>query len=70
MTDHTPPAHTFTLRLWLEPTGRLSAEWRGRAHHVASGATCTFRDWEALLAFLTVTLAAEAAPPPTDQHPA
>lgn len=64
-----PAAHSFTLRLWLEPTGTLGMEWRGRVLHVPSGSACAFREWEALLAFLTVTLAGPEPPTRSDEGP-
>jgi hypothetical protein len=43
----------YTLRLWKEDVGADVAEWRGRAQHVLSGQSCYFRDWTALIGFIT-----------------
>jgi hypothetical protein len=58
MTDEQTPhrTHLFTLRLWTEPLGEGRTEWRGKVQHVLSGEARYFRDWPALVAFLTDTL--------------
>ncbi len=58
MNHRTQPlqSHLFTVRLWLERVGRDQFEWRGQAQHVLSGKTRYFRDWSALIEFLTTTL--------------
>ena len=49
-------SHLFTLRIWPEALGEGQMEWRGKVLHVLSGEARYFRDWEALVGFLTETL--------------
>jgi hypothetical protein len=49
MTPPAPPAHSFILRVWLEPRqGAAPGEWRGELKHVPSGTTAYFRTFESL----------------------
>ena len=45
----------FTIRLWIEQVDERQQEYRGQAKHVVSGASCNFREWSDLEAFLTGT---------------
>jgi hypothetical protein len=51
----------FTVRLWPEELGAGQIEWRGKVQHALSGRTGYFREWSALIAFLTQVLAPERA---------
>lgn len=51
----TKPSQLFTVRVWRENLGNGQTEWRGRAQHVLSVNTCSFRDWSKLIDFLTAT---------------
>ena len=50
-------SHLFTVRVWLDEPAEGHIGWRGKVQHVLSGETRYFRDWPALLAFLSKTLA-------------
>ncbi|HEU0016094.1 MAG TPA: hypothetical protein VFQ45_20620 [Longimicrobium sp.] len=50
------PAHSFILRVWLEPAGG-TGEWRGELKHVPSGETSYFRTLEGLQPLLERMLA-------------
>jgi hypothetical protein len=43
----------FTVRVWHEQVENGTIEWRGKVQHVVSGDQQYFRDWTALVAFLT-----------------
>lgn len=43
----------FTLRLWTEPGVLPPNEIRFRVQHLPSGEVRYFRDWSALIAYLT-----------------
>ena len=43
----------FTVRVWSEESEDGEIEWRGKVQHVVSGNQQYFRDWAALVAFLT-----------------
>ena len=49
------PSQLFTIRLWIEDLDDRRQEYRGQVKHVVSGATCNFREWPDLEAFLTGT---------------
>ena len=59
--------YLFTLRLWPEEVGTPDAprtEWRGQVQPVAGGTGYAFRDWPALLTYLTrLTTTLPARPP-------
>ena len=55
------------LYLWQEELSENQTEWRGRAYHVASGATRYFRDWPTLIVFLLAPLAGPDDDPPEAQ---
>ena len=57
------PSQMFTLQLWREELSDSQSEWRGRVHHVASGATRYFRDWPTLVVFLLAPMGG-----PDDDH--
>ena len=60
-------SHLFTVRLWTEELAAGQFEWRGKVTHVLSGETRYFREWPALLAFLsTSTMNDEAVHPAPD----
>jgi hypothetical protein len=48
-----PSSHLFTVRLWTEVLGGGQKELRYRVQHVLSGETRYFREWPAVLAYLT-----------------
>ena len=48
-----PSSHLFTVRLWVEALGSGQHEMRYKVQHVLSGETRYFRDWSALLGYLT-----------------
>ncbi|GAB4448878.1 MAG: hypothetical protein Kow00120_19050 [Anaerolineae bacterium] len=59
-------AHSFVLRLWLEPSvGR--PEWRGWIRHVQTGEKLFFRDPKTILPFLLRFL--EAVSSQTEPQP-
>ena len=41
-----PPTNIFTLRLWHEPLGQDSGEWRGEVKNISTGEVRYFRTWE------------------------
>jgi hypothetical protein len=43
---------TFVVRLWREPDGKGSAQWRGRVEHVASHEVGYVQDSAALVQFI------------------
>lgn len=45
-------SHAFILRLWEEQLGLGQAEWRGQLHHIQSGQTHYFREWQMLIQLL------------------
>ena len=47
------PSDLFLVRMWAEKLDEGEAEWRGKVQHVTSGEAHYFRDWSALIAFLT-----------------
>ncbi len=49
----------FTIRVWTEPLGHDQAELRGEVRHVLTGETRYFREWPALIAYVTGRLVAE-----------
>jgi len=51
-----PSSHLFTVRLWAEQLGGGESEIRCQVRHVRSGETRYFREWPALLTFLTLKL--------------
>ncbi len=53
MNTHPTDSHLFTVRLWPDPRAGGGASWRGRVTHVLSGETRHFREWPALLDFLS-----------------
>ena len=48
----------FTVRVWVEDLGDGRGEWRGKLQCVATGETRYFREWPALLVFLSEMLGA------------
>ena len=52
---------SFVLRLWLEPSGGQTPEWRWRVHHVQSGEERLFRNLANVLDF--VSECAKVVPP-------
>jgi hypothetical protein len=48
-----PSSHLFTVRLWVERLGGGQMETRCKVQHVLSGETRYFRQWPALLIYLT-----------------
>lgn len=50
-----PPSELFTVRLWRQEVGAGQIEWRGRVTHVLSGEMRHFREWSALMEFLSAT---------------
>lgn len=40
-----PPNMLFALRLWREPLGEHSGEWRGEIKNVTTGEVRFFRTW-------------------------
>ncbi len=54
--SHLDHSHLFTVRLWPDTGAGGGTGWRGRATHVLSGETQHFRDWPALLDFLSAAL--------------
>ena len=52
---------SFVLRLWLEPFGNGSPEWRWKVHHVQSGEERYFRSLNDVQEF--VAECARVAPP-------
>ncbi len=47
----------FTIRVWTEPLGNGQSELRGQVRHVLTGETRYFREWAALIAYVTERLA-------------
>jgi len=39
----------FAIRLWQEESIESDSAWRGCLHHIASGKTHEFYDWETLI---------------------
>ena len=56
--QNSQPSQLFTLRVWREPLGRGLFELRYQVRHVLSGETLYFREWPALIAYITERLAA------------
>ncbi len=54
--------NSFVLRLWLEPAGEDSPEWRWQVQHVQSGEQRYFRSLTAILDFVAERTGLE---PPT-----
>ena len=52
------PSQLFTIRVWTEPLSHNQAELRGEVRHVLTGETRYFREWPALIAYVTGRLAA------------
>lgn len=50
-------SHLFTLRVWSELMAPGETEWRGKVHHIGSGETRYFRNWDALKEFLIGAMA-------------
>lgn len=48
-----PSSHLFTVRVWVEVLGSGQREMRYKVQHVLSGETRYFREWAALLGYLT-----------------
>jgi hypothetical protein len=56
--QNSQPSQLFTLRVWTEPLGHEQSELRGQVRHVLSGETRYFREWTALIAYITERSAA------------
>ena len=54
--------NSFVLRLWFEPSGDDSPEWRWQVQHVQSGEQRYFRNLSAMLDFVAESTGLE---PPT-----
>ena len=57
---HHSPSQFFTLRIWLESLGNGQSETRLQVRHVLTGETRYFREWAALIAYVTERLAIES----------
>src|SRR5438477_8362980 len=65
------PSDLFLVRMWAEKLDEGEAEWRGKVQHVTSGEAHYFRDWSALIAFLTGSRpGSEDGRPATEDYPA
>ncbi len=69
MDAHDSDSHLFTVRLWPAPAAEAGGGWHGRVTHVLSGETRYFRDWPALIAFLSAALTEIEVRPPAAAHP-
>lgn len=49
----------FTIRVWREPLGHGQTELRGQVRHVLSGEVRYFREWSALIDYVTIKLEAD-----------
>jgi hypothetical protein len=45
-------SYLFTIRIWIEESGRPGETWRGQVEHILSGERQYFRDWGTLVKFL------------------
>ena len=62
------PSQLFTIRVWLEPLGHDQSETRGQVRHVLTGEIRYFREWAALIAYVSERLAIEAENRPGDDQ--
>lgn len=59
--------HLFTVRRWIEPGARSSAEVRGQVQHILSNEVIYLRTWTALVTFFeTALIIAHPLPAPGD----
>jgi len=56
--QNTQPSQLFTIRVWREPLGDGQSELRGQVRHVLSGEIRYFREWAALISYVTKHLTA------------
>lgn len=57
--QNSQPSQLFTIRVWTEPLGHSQSELRGEVRHVLSGETRYFREWAALIVYVTTKLEAD-----------
>ncbi|MEZ4616207.1 MAG: hypothetical protein R2867_11995 [Caldilineaceae bacterium] len=62
-TDVPATSQLFTVRIWVEPEGQCKHGWRGKVHHISSGAWRYVRNWDGLIAFFEAQLSHEDIPP-------
>ena len=58
--SRSPPTTLFTLRIWLEPLGEDSDEWRGEVKNLFTGEVRYFRRWDEIAELVWVMLSRES----------
>ncbi|MCB9079781.1 MAG: hypothetical protein H6631_19420 [Anaerolineaceae bacterium] len=54
--ENNQSSQLFTIRVWHEPLGQGHSELRGQVCHVLTGEVRYFREWSALVAYITEQL--------------
>lgn len=55
-TSNDSSSQLFTVRIWPERAEQETMAWRGKVHHIPTGAWRYVHDWEGLIAFFETQL--------------